>query len=176
MSRLSLVPALLAMLVTTHCRDQQTTTEAAPPSVELNDAERAFVEQMTNAVLVGRFSVSGRADGAPKAERYSISGVKKLGEDRWVITARITYGDVDLPVPVPVQIFWADDTPVVSLTNLAIPGLGQGFTTRVLFYEDRYAGTWYHGKAGGHMWGTIEKGDHTPPAAGEQQEKAEERE
>jgi hypothetical protein len=31
------------------------------------------------------------------------------------------------------------------------------FTARVLFYEDRYAGTWQHGKVGGHMFGKIEK-------------------
>jgi hypothetical protein len=80
-----------------------------------------------------------------------------LGRDRWIITARITYGDIDIPLPVPVKIFWSDDTPVLSLTGLTIPGLGQGFTTRLLFYEDRYAGIWYHGKAGGHMWGRIEK-------------------
>ena len=36
-----------------------------------------------------------------------------------------------------------------------------GITSRdvqnVLFYENRYAGTWQHGKVGGHMFGRIEK-------------------
>ncbi len=140
-------------------------TAQKPPessAVPLSEAEQAFVNQMTNAVLVGSFSISGRDDRPARPERYAISGVTKLGENRWIITARITYGDVDVPVPVPVQIFWADDTPVISLTDLSIPGLGAGFTTRVLFYEDRYAGTWYHGKAGGHMWGTIEKAGEKP--------------
>ena len=45
-------------------------------------------------------------------------------------------------------------TGVFSLTG-TIPGLGT-FTARVMFYGDRYAGTWQHGKAGGHMWGQIE--------------------
>ncbi len=44
---------------------------------------------------------------------------------------------------------------MVSLTDLTIPGLGT-FTARVLFYEDRYAGTWQHGKVGGHMFGKIQ--------------------
>ena len=44
----------------------------------------------------------------------------------------------------------------MSLTNLTIPVLGT-FTARVMFYGNRYAGTWQHGKVGGHMWGTIER-------------------
>jgi hypothetical protein len=55
-------------------------------------------------------------------------------------------------------IAWAGDTPMISMTDLAIPGLGT-FTCRVFFYGDRYAGTWQHGKVGGHMWGMIERAD-----------------
>ena len=29
---------------------------------------------------------------------------------------------------------------MVSITDMSIPGLGHGFTARVFFYEDRYAG------------------------------------
>ena len=46
---------------------------------------------------------------------------------------------------------------MISVTNLSIPLLGSEFTSRVLFYGDRYAGTWQHGKVGGHMRGRIEK-------------------
>jgi hypothetical protein len=50
---------------------------------------------------------------------------------------------------------WIDDTPVVALTNYTIPTLGS-FTARVFFYDDRYAGTWQHGKEiGGHLYGKI---------------------
>jgi len=52
---------------------------------------------------------------------------------------------------------------MVSLTNASIPGLGEGFSARVLFHEDRYAGTWQHGKVGGHMFGRIEKAKATAP-------------
>ncbi|MGD9858223.1 MAG: hypothetical protein AB7U20_25055 [Planctomycetaceae bacterium] len=128
----------------------------------LNEAEQAFVDLLTNSVLVGRFSVDGTKDIDPKPERYAITKVTKTAGDDWVVEARITYGNVDIPVPVPVKVHWAGDTPVISLTDLKIPGLGEGFTTRVLFYEDRYAGSWYHGKAGGHMWGKIEKAGKPP--------------
>lgn len=123
----------------------------------LNEAEQAFANLLTNAVLVGRFSIDGVEDTNPRPERYQINNVTKVRGKHWTIEAQITYGKVDVAVPVPVEVHWADDTPVISLTDLKIPGLGEGFTTRVLFYEDRYAGSWYHGKIGGHFWGKIEK-------------------
>lgn len=124
-------------------------------AADLNEAEQAFVDQLTGAAMVGRFSIDGQETTA-KAERYDISKVEKLGGDKWLVTARIKYGQNDVDLPVAVRVHWADDTPVLSVTNINIPGLGEGFTTRVLFYKDRYAGSWYHGEAGGHMWGKIE--------------------
>jgi len=51
---------------------------------------------------------------------------------------------------------WAGDTPVITLTNLGIPGLGT-FTSRVVIYDNRYAGTWQHDKVGGNLFGRIER-------------------
>jgi hypothetical protein len=59
-------------------------------------------------------------------------------------------------LPIPLEIKWAGDTPVITLTKLAIPGLGT-FTSRVVIYEGRYAGTWQHDRVGGHLFGKIEK-------------------
>ena len=53
---------------------------------------------------------------------------------------------------------------MIQVTDLKIPLVGEGFTARVLFYGDRYAGTWQHGKIGGHMWGTIESAMSAEPA------------
>ncbi len=133
------------------------------PGEALNEAEQAFVNLLTNSVLVGRFSIDGANQGNTNPERYAITKVTKTGGDNWIVEARITYGNVDVPVPVPVKVHWAGDTPVISLTDLKIPGLGEGFTTRVLFYKDRYAGSWYHGQVGGHLWGRIEKGERPAP-------------
>ena len=77
--------------------------------------------------------------------------------------ARVTYGKIDVPVPVPVQVKWAGDTPVLQVTDLSIPLIGDAFTARVMFYENYYAGAWWHGKVGGQMWGKIEKSDETTP-------------
>ena len=114
-------------------------------------------DDLTNVKLIGQFTITGREDRAPKPEEYTITRAIKLPEgDVWLITARIQYGDKDLTVPMPLDIKWAGDTPVITLTNLALPGLG-AFTSRVVIYDNRYAGTWQHGKVGGNLFGRIEK-------------------
>ncbi len=120
------------------------------------ELEKQFSERMANSVLVGRFTVDGKEDALPKAERYEIESVTKAKGDYWTFLARIKYGTTNTKVPITVKVLWAGDTPMVSLTNFTIPGMGT-FTSRVIFYEDRYAGTWQHGKVGGHMFGKIEK-------------------
>lgn len=123
---------------------------------ELNMAEKQFVELLSNAVLAGSFTIDGR-ETPPKPERYTINGVTKVEGANWVVSARIKYGEHDVTVPVPVEVRWAGDTPMIQVSDLSIPGLGDEFSARVLFYQGRYAGTWSHGKVGGTMFGRIEK-------------------
>ncbi|MCC7419602.1 MAG: hypothetical protein IT428_04940 [Planctomycetaceae bacterium] len=119
--------------------------------------EKKFSEQMKNSVLVGRFTIDGApADKLAAEERYEIESVTKLRGDYWTFLARMKYGTTDVKIPVTVKILWAGDTPMISMTDFSIPGLGT-FTSRVLFYDNRYVGTWQHGKVGGHMFGSIEK-------------------
>lgn len=120
--------------------------------------EQAFSEMLSNTVMVGSFTVDGKADGNPlKEERYEIDSVVKAAGNLWVFTARVKYGNIDTRLPITVPVEWAADTPMVSLTNASLPGLGNEFSARVLFYDNRYAGTWQHGKVGGHMFGRLEK-------------------
>jgi len=133
--------------------------EPAAPKTSVTAADRSalekdFAEKLTGATLVGNFSVIGRDNNKP--ERYEIDSAEKLEGDNWMITARIKYGQNDVKVPIAVKVYWADDTPVISLTKITIPGLGT-FTSRVMFYGDRYAGTWQHDDVGGHLWGVLEK-------------------
>jgi hypothetical protein len=122
------------------------------------DREEEFSRSMANAVLVGSFTIDGKQDDEPlKAERYEIESVTKASDNLWIFTARVKYGQLDTKLPITVPMEWAGDTPVVTLTNASLPGLGDGFSARVLFYEDRYAGTWQHGPVGGHMFGKIER-------------------
>ena len=121
--------------------------------------EKEFAKTLTGAALVGRFTVDGHSDtGKTNADRYEIESAEKVQGHRWIITARIKYGKHDVKLPVPLEVYWAGDTPVITLTKAAIPGMGT-FTSRVMIYGDRYAGTWQHDAFGGHMWGKIEHGE-----------------
>ncbi len=131
---------------------------AADPA-SLTDLEREFTERMQNVALEGHFTLEGveRRDGNP--ELYEIASVTKLDGDNWRFEARVVYGNVDVTVPVVVPMVWAGDTPMVSITDFAIPGLGEEFGARVVFYDERYAGTWDHGPYGGMMYGIIKSMD-----------------
>lgn len=118
--------------------------------------EQEFAERMSPAVLRGTFSIDGR-DGPSRPDRYDISRVAKVGDDLWRFDVRIRYGDNDVTVPVTTPMRWVGDTPMVQMTDYAIPGLGT-FTARVFFHGDCYAGTWQHGPVGGQMSGRIAKG------------------
>ena len=155
--------ALLVVVFATEGVSAQKTTEATsqPAKLDRAELEKRFVKTLTGSVLVGNFSVDGQAANAPaRPERYEIASASKLpqGKDRWVIVAKFKYGtkNQSIPIPVTLDVLWAGDTPVMSLTDLSIPGFGT-FTARVMIYGDRYAGTWQHGKVGGHMWGKVER-------------------
>lgn len=117
--------------------------------------EAAFEKLLSNVTLTGSFTVDGKMDEAPKAESYRIESVKNITGNLWTFTTHIRYGKVDTKLPITVPVEWAGDTPMVSLTNATLPGLGEAFSARVIFYDGRYAGTWQHGKVGGHMFGSI---------------------
>lgn len=129
--------------------------EAIPPLPELI---KKLESDLSSATLVGVFTVDGvNSDQPPKPDKYTLGRVSKLREaDLWRFEARVGMGGPDKTIPVVVAIRWAGDTPMVQLTNTAIPGPGT-FSARVFFYEDRYAGTWKHGPFGGSMYGRIKK-------------------
>jgi hypothetical protein len=151
---LTIAIASLASLAFTAAGQEPAKKDATPSREELI---KKLETDLTNVKLIGRFTVAGREDREPRPEEYTITSAMKLPEgDVWLIKARIKYGDKDMTVPMPLEIKWAGDTPVITLTDLAIPGLGT-FTSRVVIYDNRYAGTWQHGKVGGNLFGHIEK-------------------
>ena len=138
----------------------QEPAQAAPTEAELI---KMLEKDLTGVKLVGRFTVTGQADITPKDEEYTITSAMKLDEpDLWLIKARVKYGKTDGTFPIPLYIKWAGDTPVITLTNLEIPGLGT-FSSRVVIYEGRYAGTWQHGDVGGHLFGVLQRPDEPAP-------------
>lgn len=139
-----------------------TTPVATPTEDEDADAARAerirmFEEMLTGATLEGCFTTGAVGDdGLPKLhkDRYTLQSVRHLSGDLFLFTTRIQYGDKDVSLPLPLKVVWAGDTPVITLTDFAVPPLGT-FTARVLFYRGEYAGNWDGGDHGGQMFGKV---------------------
>jgi hypothetical protein len=133
----------------------------AKPKTEL-PREQRIANYLTGSKFVGSFSVDSQGFGQLKEEAYTISKVEKLPEaDSYRLTARIQYGETDGEFPMDLKILWAGNTPVITLDQVWIPGLGT-FSARVLILKDRYAGTWDHDAVGGHLFGRIEKAEAKP--------------
>jgi len=130
------------------------------PAPELTAAEKQFQESMADVTLVGYFTSGDKAE--LKEDRYVIERVSKVGDDLWKFEARIQYNKKDMKVAMPLPVKWAGDTPVISLTKFAVPGLGS-YTARVVIYDGAYAGTWGDATHGGKMFGKIVKNPPAPP-------------
>ncbi len=125
--------------------------------IQLNELETKFKQTMTDAVFNGywRLKQDGGLSDAKK-ESYHIKGITKITEKSWIVEATISYGNKNVTVPVPVNVEWADDTPVISVTRLGIPGLGT-YSARVLVFDGCYSGVWSGPDYGGLLSGVIEK-------------------
>jgi hypothetical protein len=142
-----MVPAI-ALMVLAGC------SKPAPPGQA--ELEKQFEQMMTGSTLVGHSTRLNR-DGVSGEEKYVIEKVSKLAGETWLIRARFQYGSRDVPIPVPVTIKWAGDTPVITMTDVGVPGMGS-YTARVVLYRDQYAGTWSGQKGGGQLFGKIVRG------------------
>ncbi|MEZ6086839.1 MAG: hypothetical protein R3C05_02155 [Pirellulaceae bacterium] len=149
MQNLKLTCLLLASLPCL-CIGQEATEATA-------NRDTRLANYLTGSKFVGKFTVIGRDDEKLPTEEYTLKKVQKLPEgNMYMITARIKYGDKDVEVPMPIPIVWAGDTPMISLDDFTIPGMGT-FSAKVVIDKGRYAGTWSHDEKGGHLFGVIEK-------------------
>ncbi len=142
--------------------------ETATPSKAPSQADlfKKFEQTLSGSVLAGQFTILGKEGDSLPPEEYTIKRVTKLPDgDYWLFQARIKYGDKDVTIPLPLEVKWAGETPVITLTDLTIPALGT-FSARVVIDNGKYAGTWTHGEAGGHMFGTIKKSPAAKSAEG----------
>lgn len=141
--------------------DENASKPAQPPAATKAERIAALEKSLSHATLVGHFTITGQKAAAPAEDRYDLGEVKHLEKDQWSIQVRIRYGEHDVQAPIAVPIRWAEDTPVISIDDLAIPGLGT-FTARVMIYRDHYAGFWTAHDHGGHLYGMVE---HAKPDA-----------
>ena len=115
-----------------------------------------FEKAMKGVRFSGFFTVDG-AKNPPSEEVYEIQSVQKFGEQNlWIFTARIKYGQRDVTLPMPLPVKWVGNIPVITMDEMNIPGLGT-FSAHVVIDGNKYAGTWSHGKVGGHLYGKITK-------------------
>lgn len=131
----------------------QKAAEDANSADEKAAAIKAFTKQLSGSSLVGQFTVDDApAEKSLKPDRYQIATVNHVSGDTYLFV----YLHKGVPIPLSLTVLWAGKTPVITLDDFTIAGMGT-FSARVMFHGDRYAGTWQHGKKGGLMFGKIEK-------------------
>ena len=108
-----------------------------PATAEQQELFDKFTKLLTGAKLRGQFTVDGKPLDKLQEEAYDIQKVEKLPDgDLWALTTRIKYGKHDLTVPVAIEVKWAGTTPVLTMDNMTIPGLGT-FSARVVLHKDK---------------------------------------
>ena len=151
-----LAAVVLSLMISAFAQESANTTKT--PS----ELEKQFKELLTDCIFDGHWCmVKDGTLSEEKAEKYIITGATKSGGDVWLIYAKIQYRGKEVNVPVPVQVKWAGDTPVITLDKVSIPGMGT-YSARVLVFEKTYAGTWSAGDHGGTLHGLVQKKDAKP--------------
>jgi hypothetical protein len=133
--------------------------QAQPPA--LNQLEKDFQDSLTNVVLEGQSTRDGKESLSP--DRYNIEKVVKTGEDTWTFYVKVNMQGREMTLPLPIDVKWAGDTPIITLTDRSLPGMGT-YTARVVVYRGEYAGTWSGRNGGGKLFGKLTKSDAKPPA------------
>jgi hypothetical protein len=123
-------------------------------TVSLNALEQEFKDALTGAILQGQSSRDGKEGVSP--DKYDIERVEKASMDNWTFHVRLSMRGHEMTMPIPLEVKWAGDTPVITVTDKGYPGMGT-YTARVLVYKGHYAGTWYGRNGGGKVWGVVTK-------------------
>ncbi|HVA48843.1 MAG TPA: hypothetical protein VNH11_20925 [Pirellulales bacterium] len=130
------------------------TAEDKPAVPDRETLIKQFERSMSGATLVGYYTINGQEEKKGlKEDKYVLKSVKKLKHgDFWEFEWQ--YGEGGKTGTLPVEVKWAGDTPVITLTDVLVPGFGT-FSARVLFYRHEYAGTWSASDHGGRMFGKV---------------------
>lgn len=118
--------------------------------------EAALSAMLKDATLEGTWvPVSGAEAGVQKSDTYRVVRAEKIDGDQWRIVSKINYQGQEIELPIPVTIKWAGDTAVLILDQVATGG-GKTYSARVLFHNDRYAGSWWaENQPGGLISGVV---------------------
>lgn len=155
MKQLAFLTAMICLPLMFGSRPGLAEEPASPAPADRATLEKQLAEKLTHCRLIGHYEIIGQ-EGAPKEDEYTLGEVQKQEGDKWLFNASLQFGSKVINVPLEVPILWAGDTPVISVTDFKVPGMGT-YTARVMFYGEHYAGTWSSGKHGGYLWGHIQK-------------------
>jgi len=144
---------ILAALFLGACSRDAGNQAAGSPAAPAEDRERKFAAMMNGVTLVGR-STSLSSDKVSGEEQYLIEKATHLSGATWLLETRFKYGVREIPIPLTVQIEWAGDTPVICVSDFAIPGMDT-YTARVVLHNGQYAGTWNGQGYGGQVFGKL---------------------
>src|SRR5436305_1433872 len=100
---------LLTLLAVSAARAADNVPAASQPA-DRATLEKHFAEMLTNATLAGSYSLEG--DEQVHSDRYTIIKAVKGAGDNWVITAKVQYKGLGVPVDITVPVAWAGDTPM----------------------------------------------------------------
>lgn len=123
---------------------------------ELTELEAGFISMMENATLTGSWTpVEDGKLGEIKTDSYQVVRAVKLGDGKWQIVAKMKMQGFEMDVPVPVSLHWAGDVAVIIVEGFPA-GPGRTYSARVMFHDDRYAGSWWGSdEPGGLLSGAI---------------------
>jgi hypothetical protein len=126
----------------------------AQTSAPLTAQEKEFQDSLTGVMLDGQSTRDGKPGVSD--DKYDIERVEKGAGDAWTFYVKVSMQGREMVLPLPIDVKWAGDTPVITLTDKSLPGMGT-YTARVVVYRGQYAGTWKGGSGGGKVFGTIKK-------------------
>ena len=124
------------------------------------DLEAEFSAMLKNATLKGNWvPIQAGATGAEKSDSYRVVRAEKIEGDQWHIVSKVRHQGQEFDYPIPVIVKWAGDTAVMILDDVKTGG-GKSYSARVLFHNDRYAGSWWgNNQPGGLLSGAITRSD-----------------
>lgn len=144
-------PAFVAAQQKDAAQQSEATDIGSAPDQKALDNLKKF---LTGSKWNGTFTMR-ETDGKLHTEEYEVvSAEREPTGDNWVLMSKIRYMKKDFKVAVPLSIKWVDRTPMIVMDQVTLPGAGT-FDARVIIRKGMYAGTWAHGKVGGHLFGEI---------------------
>lgn len=120
--------------------------------------DAAFAEMVADSTWESSWHAKGE-DGLDEGgqNRYRIIRAQKVNGDDWIILGEFELQGKQVRLPLPAKVFWADDTPVLSMTGLPLPGEPL-FTVRILFKGDMFSGVFQSNQLSGALVGMKVKG------------------